>query len=62
MQKYPYLVIQEAAFLLDASIYTIQQLMKNGLLQPVSGPGIDGCQRLLFERADVEQLCFSHNR
>lgn len=57
-----YLVIQEAAFLLDASIYTIQQLMKNGLLQPASGPGIDGCQRLLFERADVEQLCLSRNR
>jgi hypothetical protein len=54
-----YLMIQDAAFLLDASIYMMQQLMKNGLLKPVSGPSIDGCKRLLFDRTDVEQLCLS---
>ena len=54
-----YLMIQDAAFLLDNSIYTMRQLMKNGLLKPVSGPSIDGCKRFLFDRADVEQLSLS---
>jgi predicted site-specific integrase-resolvase len=57
-----YMLLTEAAFLLDVSVCTVRQWMKNDRLFPVSGPGVDGCKRLLFRRADVERLRLSNSR
>lgn len=57
-----YLLLTEAASLLDVSTYMVRQWMKKDRLSPVSGPSIDGCKRLLFRRSDVEQLRLSGNQ
>lgn len=57
-----YVLLEEAATLLGMSLYKVQRAMKDGYLCPISGPRIDGCIRLLFQRADIEQWKLSHNR
>ncbi|MCZ7674189.1 MAG: hypothetical protein M5U34_47210 [Chloroflexi bacterium] len=57
-----YVVLEEAAYLLGIYSQTLRLWIKKGLLSPISGCGIDLCQRLLFRRADVEQLRLSRDR
>ncbi len=57
-----YVVLEEAAHLLGIYSQTLRLWVKKGDLSPISGRGIDGCQRLLFRRADVERLCLSRQR
>jgi hypothetical protein len=57
-----YVVLEEAAYLLGIYSQTLRLWIKKGLLSPISGRGIDRCQRLLFRRADVEQLRLSRGR
>jgi hypothetical protein len=49
-----YMLLTEAAFLLNASVCTVRQWMKNDHLFPVSGPGIDGCFTRLVSVVDRE--------
>lgn len=57
-----YVVLEEAAYLLGIYSQTLRLWIKKGVLSPISGRGIDGCQRPLFRRADVEQLRLSRKR
>ena len=57
-----YVVLEEAAYLLGIYSQTLRLWIKKELLSPISGRGIDRCQRLLFRRADVEQLRLSRCR
>jgi predicted site-specific integrase-resolvase len=57
-----YVVLEEAAYLLGIYSQTLRLWIKKGLLSPISGRGTDRCQRLLFRRADVEQLRLSRGR
>ncbi|MBK6709947.1 MAG: TniQ family protein [Chloroflexi bacterium] len=57
-----YVVLEEAAYLLGIYSQTLRLWVKKGLLSPISSRGIDRCQRLLFRRADVEQLRLSRRR
>lgn len=54
-----YARLEETACLLDVSNHTLRQWMKKGRLSPICGPSVDGCQRPLFRRADVERLLIS---
>lgn len=51
-----HLLIRQAADMLGQPRARIYDLIAAGLLQPVSGPGIDGCFRHLLRRAEVERL------
>ncbi len=57
-----YVGLEEAAYLLGRYSETLRLWIKKGLLSPISGRDIDGCQRLLFRRADVQQLHLSRSR
>lgn len=57
-----YVVLEEAAYLLGIYSQTLRLWIKKGILSPISGHGIDRCQRLLFRRADVEQLRLSRGQ
>ena len=47
---------EEAAKILDLNLSTVYKWVRLGRLQPVSGPEIDGRQRHLFRRQDVQRL------
>lgn len=51
-----YVLLEEAASLLGVYSYRLRQWVKKGRLSPVCGPSVDGCQRPLFRRSDVERL------
>ena len=57
-----YILLHQVAFQLKVSTSRLQRWVQQGRLPPVSGPAIDGCSRILFHRADVEQLSLSANR
>lgn len=54
-----YARLEETAWLLGVSNYTLRQWVKKGRLSPICGPSVDGCQRPLFRRPDVERLLIS---
>ncbi len=45
-----------ASELLQVGALTVQKWARQGRLEPVSGPDIDGCHRYLFRRIDIECL------
>lgn len=57
-----YILLYNAACQLKVSDYRLQRWVQQGRLSPASGPTIDGCSRVLFYRAEVEQLSLSVNR